>query len=402
MVSQGNELDLICTPAEVAQLFDEVMTKLLARANGASGCVVPLSGGWDSRILLGAALEHFPRSAIRTFSYGTPGQLDYEIGRKIAESVGVAHEAIDLSQWQLDWDELLMSVRTAPWTYSPDVLFNRACITRICDPENDILLSGFLGDVITGGHLYDFSSEDELYRYFFKKQQREKSVWLAEPSYDPQAEASDFAGLGTGEVLDIAFRQLNCVLPIVTGQKGIVEPIGAVDGRASGLPLFLMPFSNQRWIRYWLAVPNRYKLKQSLYLQFLKHKYPALAELPSKNRLGHSSQDWLGYQCARIRVKARTELNKLWPSVVQPYLGNLNYVDHAGFFRTRDDYQTVLSRAVKYLKDHDVTPWLDIQKLVDEHMSRKVNRQHALWLLIGLALNLAVEAERVKQRGVRE
>src|SRR5690606_34811292 len=144
-----------------------------------------------------------------------------------------------------DWDDLLRSVRMAPWTYSPDVLFNRACITRICDPENDILLSGFLGDVITGGHLYDFSSEDELYRHFFKKQQREKFVWHAEPSYDPQAKARDFAGLGTGELLDIEFRQLNCVLTIVTGQIEMVEPIGAVDGRAAGLPLFLMPFSNQ-------------------------------------------------------------------------------------------------------------------------------------------------------------
>ena len=45
--------------------------------------VVPLSGGLDSRLILGALLEHSDARDIRTFTYGIAGSYDFEIGNAV-------------------------------------------------------------------------------------------------------------------------------------------------------------------------------------------------------------------------------------------------------------------------------------------------------------------------------
>jgi hypothetical protein len=37
-----------------------------------------------------------------TVTMGTPGMLDYEVGRRVASSAGVAHETVDLTSVELD------------------------------------------------------------------------------------------------------------------------------------------------------------------------------------------------------------------------------------------------------------------------------------------------------------
>ena len=69
--------------------------------------IVPLSGGLDSRTVLGFLLERYPAREIRTYTYGSRGMRDFELGSEVAKQLGTTHEAIDLSQVELRHDDLI-------------------------------------------------------------------------------------------------------------------------------------------------------------------------------------------------------------------------------------------------------------------------------------------------------
>ncbi|MFP3354824.1 hypothetical protein R0K04_26075, partial [Pseudoalteromonas sp. SIMBA_153] len=85
---------------------------------------------WDSRILLGAAIERIGKDRIRTVSFGNPGQLDYDIGKAIASAFGVKHYSLELYDIKVSWEKVLNSVEKAPWSYVPDGLFNQIALSK--------------------------------------------------------------------------------------------------------------------------------------------------------------------------------------------------------------------------------------------------------------------------------
>ncbi len=75
--------------------------------------LVPISGGLDSRAILGALLKFRNAGDIYTYTFGSPGTYDFEIGNNIARVTGTRHTAYDLSNHHYTMDELLdVSKRT--------------------------------------------------------------------------------------------------------------------------------------------------------------------------------------------------------------------------------------------------------------------------------------------------
>src|SRR5690606_15813669 len=60
------------------QILDHAVVHYLKKCGGRATHLVPLSGGIDSRILLGALLRHVSPREIRTVTFGTPGAWDYD------------------------------------------------------------------------------------------------------------------------------------------------------------------------------------------------------------------------------------------------------------------------------------------------------------------------------------
>jgi asparagine synthetase B (glutamine-hydrolysing) len=69
---------------------------------------VPLSGGIDSRAILGGLLKCTEAKSIHTYAFGVPGAWDYEFEKIVAESVGTKHTQIDLNEYIYTQDELLV------------------------------------------------------------------------------------------------------------------------------------------------------------------------------------------------------------------------------------------------------------------------------------------------------
>lgn len=379
------------TQSEVSGLFDRVMDSLFATHPVNHYCIVPLSGGWDSRILLGAALDRLSMRQIKTLSFGTPGQLDFDVGCKIAKKIGLEHHAVDLSRIEWNWNDLVQSAKVSPWTYVPDSFFNRCSVSMVAESSNDLVLSGFMGDPLTGGHFSRTKASRGAIAEFVSKQRRVTTLWLPPQNYKPKNVVPlipDNPPISYSELVDIGIRQSSCIAPIVTPQKKW-KKWGADMGRVSpSNSTLLAPFADPVWASYWLGVPKKLKSGQRLYLDMMKHKYPKLAAMPSKYTRGLAPSNKIGCFFLRSQSVVRRCIHRSYPRSFLRSKAIDNYLDYQMMFLNREDCIAVILRAINVLKCREATPWLDLDVIWQQHYTARCDHSQALLVLLGLAVNL--------------
>jgi len=86
----------VCSEEEILSVLDRVLVKVFERlikiASGRT-IVVPLSGGYDSRLIV-LMLKRLGYEKVVAFSYGKPGNKESEISKKVAEILGIRWEFI--------------------------------------------------------------------------------------------------------------------------------------------------------------------------------------------------------------------------------------------------------------------------------------------------------------------
>ncbi|WP_430463038.1 asparagine synthase-related protein [Thalassolituus sp. LLYu03] len=117
--------------------------------------ILPLSGGLDSRLILGCLLECLPASRIHAFNYGVPGNLDFEIPQKIARATGIHLVQTEFREVQLSPDRLLDSgytLASAPCHnligYTLIQALSETSLGKLGVDASLPVWSGFLGDRI--------------------------------------------------------------------------------------------------------------------------------------------------------------------------------------------------------------------------------------------------------------
>ncbi|UCC31900.1 MAG: hypothetical protein JSU86_06405 [Phycisphaerales bacterium] len=138
------------TLQETVDLLFEGLSDSVARS--VSECkrvAVPLSGGMDSRALLGLALRH--GANVRAYTFGIPGCADIEYAHKVACVCGVPHRVIEIDGSYLqEWLDYAVFV-TGGMVSS--VHHQILSLGRMLADEADVVLDGMSGDALTGGIL---------------------------------------------------------------------------------------------------------------------------------------------------------------------------------------------------------------------------------------------------------
>ncbi|MEX0780266.1 MAG: hypothetical protein WD037_11035 [Balneolales bacterium] len=421
------------TPYEAGILLDQVMDELLDQHLGNGYCVVPISGGWDSRILLGAAMDRLDTGQIKTVSFGVKGQLDYEIGALISHKMGVEHLEVDLSKVELRWDELLHSVQHAPWTFVPDAFYNEYSYSRVAGP-NDLLLSGYLGGGLTGDHFPRAAKNEAAVNQYIGEHRYIKNIQLYQDGYSPADVLLKLMPTHTrdpGRTLYYMVRQANGIAPIVTPQNKWSSWGGYMGKLPSTNADVLAPFAHPDWAAYWLSAPAKALKEKKLYRKMMILKYPHLAKLPFKNGARPGS---IHYKIIKTKKKIKSRIStiiqhglnnhdqhrliynierhisknnqhrldniiqraiiNLMPQKKIPNSAKYNYLDLARAFREREDYKTLLNQALVYLRENNTTPWLDTNQLKIQHTTHQANHARSFTVLIGLALNIENDRRR--------
>lgn len=140
-------------------VFEDAIRRLITSVNG-KPLVVPLSGGFDSRIIV-LLLLRFGYDNIRVFSYGLPGNKESRISKQVAEQLGLRWIFIPYSssEWY-NWfhsNERKAYYRYADGLSSLPHLQDWPAVKVLKQdkliPEDSVFVPGHTGDFISGGHV---------------------------------------------------------------------------------------------------------------------------------------------------------------------------------------------------------------------------------------------------------
>jgi hypothetical protein len=334
--------------------------------------VVPLSGGLDSRLILGALFELADPATIRTYTYGVPGTYDYEIGCMVAKHAGTRHMAYPLDGISYHEDELLAFARH---TDCQAILFYAPPFWEIERRyRNSVLWSGYVGDVVAGSHVHDVPSPnlDAARRFYLGNRRVVKSTALHNCSDD---DLVPFVGYDDADPAKLTYDE-----QVFFGEAyKLIEPLLLLQGFD-----IKTPFINSPWMDFMMSVPNSERLDESLMIEIANRAFPRLFELPAKNTRG------LGWNASKSTLKLKRAVDRgrklahrFLPSVVDRCI---LYNDFNEGIRQSPDLRRIILDNASALKRRGIVDWVDIDALIQRHLRRRGNHGDALMVLASLEL----------------
>lgn len=246
-------------------------TEQSASSNRYSKHIVLLSGGLDSRAILGSLLEVVDRTNIVACTYGYPGNDELEIGTRVAKAAAVEHHRIMVAKTYWSTEELVNSARSRafPPSFVIGARFQNYRIYKEFGTDCTFW-DGILGDALTGAHLKNASPFTEWRSALeaFVRYNRVSALKLSPPDYDPLAALPPNPLCSPGELdfddqLDIAIRQTCYIANRI--------PAGYTT---------VTPFSQEKFWRFWVSLPRNLRRGQMVYKQALSTAFPRLFSLP--------------------------------------------------------------------------------------------------------------------------
>ncbi len=322
--------------------------------------VVPLSGGLDSRAVLGGLLQFTEAVNLVTYTFGVPGSWDFEIASKVARSVGVNNIRIPLENYDYSLDELIevsrcMDHQTLLFFHAPYRIIKR-------EFSDHLHWSGFLGEAITGDHIRGTlaNSMEEAKQKFLGSNRFIKGAeseilsggmdYAKEQLHVPSA---DQGFLTYEEGLDLLNRQNKYIAPHVMLQ--------GFEHRA--------PFNDPQVIAFFLGLTEAQKRDQVFFKEFLQWWKPSLFELPVKNNMG------LPLGVRPWRPKLRKLMLKVKKKVGKWNNPNINYFNFSNRILYDDKFRALAWAQINDLKNRKVLPdsinpeslWSTHQKKIRDH-----------------------------------
>ncbi len=380
--------------AEVAREADEEREHALARGVAAfrAACraalepagrgplVVPLSGGIDSRLILGVLVELGLAERMVAVTFGIPGTLDFDLAPRVARAAGVRHEAIDLTARGLARAALLDTARRAPWTFLFEVAYNHLVFERF--GREATYWSGSQANSLAG------EDADALFpdwasacRRFAAETRFSTTIDLTPPDF--RAESALPAQPLLADSCLNAYEQLHMAVRNPSRNDPAQLPPG-FDVRT--------PFLRPEWVDFSLRLPRAVRRGGRFYHELAARAVPRLFALPTKTYLGWpvNAPDWR-VQLSRARLKAVRTLVRRFPRAAAPPDPKLNYVDFDRELRTATPLGALVRDSLERLARRGVVDWLEPLELWQRHARRRANLGAALALLASLELVLTAD-----------
>lgn len=341
--------------------------------------VVPLSGGLDSRLLLELLLKHCEARNIRSYTFGTPGTFDFEIGKEVAQQYGVTHDSIPLDQYRYDTATMVETATAfdlqARVYYGPPVkaLLNRYQHCRVW--------SGYLGDVIAGSHVpkHPIQTLEAAKIHFVRKETMVRSIRLSRIPDERLVQLIDHlpqeksGTLSYEELLDYRNRQVKLIAKCVMHR---------------GLD-FVAPYMDPELIAFFVTLPKHQRRKRHLFKKVMLNIFPKSCQQPTKLTYG------LPLDAGPLHLKFRCATHLL-QNTIGRRLGltdrHLNFLDFGAAIRIRVDVRKSIHENLQDLKSRKLLDWVDPLELWAIHNRGQQNLTDALIVLASLEILLKAGA----------
>lgn len=277
------------------QRLDHVVTSCMNRlirwADGRP-IILPLSGGYDSRIIA-IMLKRLGYNNIRTFSYGRTGNDDTRVGQQVAKHLNLPLKFIPYSN-QAWWEWFHSEEREEYYKMS----HNFTSIPHLQDwpavrelkksgelPQDAVIVPGHTGDFVSGGHIPEsFTKVKQITKEHFIKEviSNHYNLW------------------DVSEVNEILFQKLQRGILTLTDIRDVNTPAHAADEfekwewqeRQAKFIVnstrvyefwgyeWWMPLWDKEMMDFWKSVPLSYRIGRKLYIDYVTQQYGQIAKIP--------------------------------------------------------------------------------------------------------------------------
>jgi len=354
-----------------AQILGTIQEAVRNELEGVSEIVLPLSGGMDSRFMLGCALDVLPRERILTYTFGDPRTLDQKIAKALCRKLGLENVTVAMDRRPIDEACADGFMHSEGMTFA---LPNTPLGTdrRAVHKPGTYVLSGILGDVAFGSR--DVNDRDPTHNtddFLFKRvlahgYAKEALPLLAAPHWDEMGYERQVRAT-PGESLIERFDRW----AYGTHWVGRLSyHIFVFRDRA----FYLAPCIERKVWDLSLTLPEAVRQRQRGYFEAMKLGYPQLHAYPTARNMGLAP----GLQSRPLRALLRAwygTLNALddglWKAT-----GRTWYFDPRQFYGHRHElqqpsYRAAIEECIAYLKK---TPAFDPRGL-DALLARYRGRQ---------------------------
>ena len=365
---------------EGVSALKKTMADQVASTDGNALHILPLSGGLDSRAILGGLLENLSTSQIIAATYGIPGAWDFEIAKMITRKFGIRHEVFDLSNEEWDVDKLIATASRLRYPVSVHQSYVRQKINDHFG-KDCVYWSGFMGDALAGSYLPKVpnTGKREAVRRFINT--------APTPNYKNQ----QFQNEMVDEMLvqcpwDRLYNRkftLDQQIDMGVRQNSIHRPIVIVNGFN-----FKTPFLTPTWGNFMINVPYKWLLNFHLYKKIIAESFKELSKLPSTGNAGmpllaSKNMVLLGKLIARLKPY-------IFPR--DPYRSHprTNYINWVEALRHRGKLQDSVYITIQDLKKRQILESENVDRWWNDHLNRKTNYATLLMNLSSLELLLKV------------
>lgn len=315
--------------------LENTFARLVKVLNGRPA-VIPLSGGYDSR-LIAVMLKEFNYKDVICFSYGRPGNTESQISQQVAKNLGYRWEFVPYSNesWY-DWyrtkemqDYIFFSdgLSSLPHIQDWPAVWELKKNNKI--PEDSVFIPGHSADFIAGSHITNVYreygkvyGEKKLikaiidYHYSLNKWPKEDFIIFKDKilsflsSYKPDIDT--FEGLASFyEYWDWQERQAKFIVNSVR-----VYEFWEYD--------WLIPLWDNELMDFFTKVPLQYRLNKKLYDTCVKNKYGKFTSVNEeitqnskhKNRMKWFAKrlfyiPYLGRNIRKLYIKSNHKFKKI-------------------------------------------------------------------------------------------
>ncbi len=340
---------------------------------GIDDIVLPLSGGMDSRFLLGCALDVLPRDKILTYTYGHPRTRDFKIAGGLARKLRLRHVPIAMDLRPVD------EIARDGFEINEGMGFALPNSPLGADRKEVLapgayVLSGFIGDAVFGSH--DVDDADPAHasgEYLLERALRHSAghsaadarQLLRSEQWDELGYAADVAATA-GDTFAEKFErwhyEIHCVNRLHYGLFKFRDRC-----------FYLTPFVQKSVWDYSLSLPEALRKRERAYFAAMKLGYPELFDYPTTTNVGLNPA--VESRAAIVLQKARSRsLNKIDDMVFRA-TGLWVYFDPAQLYGHRRElqqkrYHAPVAECIADLKQNPVLNPRALDELHDRYRKR--------------------------------
>ena len=351
--------------------------------------VIPLSGGLDSRTLLGLALELLSPSCIRTYTYGVPGSFDYELGNRLAREAGTRHTTIILRPEPPPIDDLIaIAKRTdANTNLFPPIVWLEVERTMGSDAE---VWTGYTGDGLGGSFFMPARpcSKMESARHLVELESR-LYVWARAADAD---ESDALRLIQTSTKYDQVLSQDEAVWFENHPERYTAHHI-FLDGFR-----YQAPFMDDAFAEFMLNQPPARRRGKQFFNDLVSAAFPRLYRVPTRNygrrldpRVSHRTVGHAAWQAREVGTKVAWRV--LGALATHPHL---TYLDYNRAIREQPAFQALVRDLVSSLAERHVVDRTRADQLLTRHLGGE--RLAETLMLLG-SLEIALQTADAIHRG---